>query len=279
MKSAPLVTIFSPACNPLTTWTKLPFGQAELDPAQLERLVIGGDPDPGDVAFVDDRLARSSRRCLLVAAEDGDAREHLRLDQPFRILDRRPQASGIRVHCDRNVVEFPAENMLGGRQHPDWTGWPGRILRTSLSLTFATSQTVDRSPITKTGSPVGSLAPLVRSLSHANRVSDRSFPRSGETVFGLPETEGPELPLKRSFFPAEIASRLCAPQKPGVFVKPREISVSVGLRGGPGRTRTSNQPVMDSVSRSLASIFASDTRKQNKKMIAERTGILPRTER
>jgi hypothetical protein len=43
--------------------------------------------------------------------------------------------------------------------------------------------------------------------------------------------------------------------------------------------RSRRQPVMDSVSRSLASIFASDTRKQNKKMIAERTGILPRTER
>src|SRR5262245_28531285 len=54
-----------------------------------------------------------------------------------------------------------------------------------------------------------------RSLSHANRVSDCSLPRSGETVFGLPETEGPELPLKRSFFPAEIASRLCAPQNRG----------------------------------------------------------------
>src|SRR5262245_63701130 len=50
---------------------------------------------------------------------------------------------------------------------------------------------------------------------HANRVSDRSFPRSGETVFGLPETEGPELPLKWSFFPAETASRLCAPQNRG----------------------------------------------------------------
>src|SRR5215471_15667756 len=61
------------------------------------------------------------------------------------------------------------------------------------------------------------------------------------------------------------------PAKPRVFVKPREISVSVGLRGGAGRTQTSNQPVMDSVSRSLASIFTFDTRKQSKKMIAERT--------
>ena len=60
----------------------------------------------------------------------------------------------------------------------------------------------------------------------------RSFPRSGETVFGLPETEGPELPLKRSFFPAETASRPCAPAKPRVFVKPREISVSMRVRGG-----------------------------------------------
>src|SRR5262249_44676797 len=77
---------------------------------------------------------------------------------------------------------------------------------------------------------------------HANRVSDRSFPRSGETVFGLPETEGPELPLKWSFFPAETASRLCAPQNRGYSSNHGKsrlawdcvvgISVRVGLRGG-----------------------------------------------
>src|SRR5262249_12328837 len=67
--------------------------------------------------------------------------------------------------------------------------------------------------------------------SYANRVSGRPFPRSGETVFWPPETKGPELPLRRCFFPAETASRLCAPTKPRVFVKPREISVGVGLHG------------------------------------------------
>src|SRR5215471_11526640 len=74
--------------------------------------------------------------------------------------------------------------------------------------------------------------------------------RSGETVFGLPETEGPELPLKRSFLPAETANRLCAPQNRG-------YSLNHGKsRLAPGRTRTSNQPVMDSMSLSLVtSIF------------------------
>jgi len=32
--------------------------------------------------------------------------------------------------------------------------------------------------------------------------------------FWTPETEGPKLPLKRSFFPAETASRPCGPAKP-----------------------------------------------------------------
>src|SRR5262249_57994452 len=91
-------------------------------------------------------------------------------------------------------------------------------------------------------------------------------------LFHSPEREAVLLPC-RDCKPA------LRPAKPRVFVKPREISVSVGLRGGAGRTQTSNQPVMDSVSRSLASIFTFDTRKPSKKMIAERTGILPRTER
>src|SRR5262249_6877446 len=47
-----------------------------------------------------------------------------------------------------------------------------------------------------------------------------------------------------SFFPAETASRPCAPAKPRVFVKPREISVSMRVRGGAGTTQTSNQTVM-----------------------------------
>jgi hypothetical protein len=37
-----------------------------------------------------------------------------------------------------------------------------------------------------------------------------------------------------------------APANRGLFVNPREISVSVGMRGGPGRTRTSNQTFMNS---------------------------------
>src|SRR6266536_5305054 len=39
----------------------------------------------------------------------------------------------------------------------------------------------------------------------------------------------------------------CVPAKPRVFVKPREISVSVGVRGGAGRTRTGNQTVIRSM--------------------------------
>jgi hypothetical protein len=34
------------------------------------------------------------------------------------------------------------------------------------------------------------------------------------------------------------------PQNCGLFVRDRETSVRIGLRGGPGRIRTSNQTVM-----------------------------------
>jgi hypothetical protein len=80
-----------------------------------------------------------------------------------------------------------------------------------------------------------------------------TYPENSElrgNGFWTPETEGPELPLKRSFFRAETAGRPCAPQNRGVFVKPPGISVSAGVRGGPGRTRTYNQTVMSGMASS-----------------------------
>src|SRR5262249_14838374 len=46
--------------------------------------------------------------------------------------------------------------------------------------------------------------------------------------FWTPETEGPELPLKRSFFPAETASRPRAPAKPRGI---RQTTGNLGYRG------------------------------------------------
>jgi hypothetical protein len=113
--------------------------------------------------------------------------------------------------------------------------------------------------------------------------------------FWTPETEGPQPPLRRSFFPTETASRPCAPQNRGVFVKRREISVRTGLRGGLGglepatrrlwsegiprrrgtrdwrRTAWWGPRGLEPATRRLSAPAS--------KMVAERTGILLRTER
>jgi hypothetical protein len=70
-----------------------------------------------------------------------------------------------------------------------------------------------------------------RSLSHANRVSGRSFPRSGETVFGCQRQKAPNCLLSG---PPSLQRLLAGPRlaKRGIFVKPGEISISVGVRGG-----------------------------------------------
>jgi hypothetical protein len=52
-----------------------------------------------------------------------------------------------------------------------------------------------------------------------------------------------------------------------------------GLRGGAGRTRTCNQIVMSGMLQSPSDRQFPDPARAITKMIAERTGILPRTER
>src|SRR5262249_61083280 len=74
--------------------------------------------------------------------------------------------------------------------------------------------------------------------------------------FWIARDERPRPASEAVLLPCRDCKPALRPAKPRVFVKLREISVSVGLRGGPGRTRTSNQPVMDSMSLSLvAGIF------------------------
>jgi hypothetical protein len=60
-----------------------------------------------------------------------------------------------------------------------------------------------------------------------------------------------------------------------VFREDGELGVSAGLRGGAGRTRTGNQTVI-SPSRQVPNPARTNTAS---KMVAERTGILLRTER
>src|SRR5262249_11253380 len=110
-------------------------------------------------------------------------------------------------------------------------------------------------------------------------VSQWNPQRRQETALPIRETDEPN---SLYLGPSAGGETYRAPQssRKGPFRRScREKHCSCGRGGGAGRTQPSNQPVMDSVSRSLASIFTFATRKQSKKMIAERTGILPRTER
>jgi hypothetical protein len=59
----------------------------------------------------------------------------------------------------------------------------------------------------------------------------------GQRQSGRNGCEGSRTPLPRQ----NLAKQ---PAHSGVFGENREISVSVGVRGGPGRTRTSNQAIM-----------------------------------
>src|SRR5215510_7471064 len=96
--------------------------------------------------------------------------------------------------------------------------------------------------------------------------------------FWIARDRRPRTASEAVLLPCRDCKPALRPAKPQVFVKPREISVSVGLRGGAGRTRTCNQPVMTGMLQSQRWPFPDPARGNATKMIAERTGILPRME-
>src|SRR5262245_14275402 len=55
-------------------------GRADLDPAQLDRLVVARHPDAGGAALVDDGVAGDRDHRVALAGENLDVREHLRLE-------------------------------------------------------------------------------------------------------------------------------------------------------------------------------------------------------
>jgi hypothetical protein len=71
------------------------------------------------------------------------------------------------------------------------------------------------------------------------------------------------------------AATCCRSSTSRVFRGNGEFGVSAGLRGGAGRTRTGNHPVI-SPSRQVPNPAPTNTAW---KMVAERTGLLLRTER
>src|SRR5262245_65783327 len=84
--------------------------------------------------------------------------------------------------------------------------------------------------------------------------------------FWIARDRRPRTASEAVLLPCRDCKPALRPAKPRVFVKPREISVSVGLRGGAGRTRTSNQTIMNSMLRLRGGIFASDARNQSTKI-------------
>jgi hypothetical protein len=117
-----------------------------------------------------------------------------------------------------------------------------------------------------------------RSLSHANRVSGRAFTAHRETDFGRQRRRAP-IRFRTVFVSRRDRERAITPApnrgKSRVFRGDGERGVSAGLRGGAGRTRTGNQTVI-SPSWQVPNAARTNTAS---KMIAERTGILLRTER
>jgi hypothetical protein len=71
---------------------------------------------------------------------------------------------------------------------------------------------------------------------------------------------------RHAFEPAKI------PANCGLFVRDRETSVRIGLRGGPGRIRTSNQTVMSAVISSEAPMKSDLFRHANQQMFTNGCG-------
>src|SRR5215472_3571311 len=74
--------------------------------------------------------------------------------------------------------------------------------------------------------------------------------------FWIARDRRPRTASEAVLLPCRDCKPALRPAKPRVFVKPREISVSVGLRGGAGRTRTSSQTIMNSMLRLRGAAFS-----------------------
>src|SRR6516164_3525998 len=85
-------------------------------------------------------------------------------------------------------------------------------------------------------------------------------PREREAKSTLSRPRPAEETARPAFEPAKM------PAKCALFVRDRETPVRIGLRGGPGRIRTSNQTVMSAVTLSEVSIKSGVFRHANQRM-------------
>jgi hypothetical protein len=79
---------------------------------------------------------------------------------------------------------------------------------------------------------------------HSNRVSTNASLRRRETQFSRAETKTSETAPAIQWADCRDKMRARIAASSGLFALNREISVCAGLRGGAGRTRTSNQTVI-----------------------------------
>src|SRR5262245_33037774 len=85
---------------------------------------------------------------------------------------------------------------------------------------------------------------LLARVSHSNRVSGTRGLRFRETAFSTPETQLQIGLSNECCAVSETKSGRQSRAISGLFTHLQEISANLGLPGGPGRIRTSNQTVM-----------------------------------
>src|SRR5439155_18468564 len=106
-------------------------GEAGLDLAQLDRLVLMRDPDPDLIALVDQGLLRHTNRRVIAGGIDRDIREHFRLQETFLVVYRgahqKPAGRGI----DRrgNIVDARRQRAARQRQYIKSDLLPHRYVR------------------------------------------------------------------------------------------------------------------------------------------------------
>ena len=155
MNRLPRVTTFSPAA-----------GLADLDQRPLTRPVLTcfsstvpsalDDPDAGSIGLVDDRLARHGERAVALVGGIRTEANISGLSSPSRLsIAARTWMRRVAGSSGGDIVTW-AEKV--GRDRParvKRSACPALTCGASLSRTWATSQTEERSPTVKGGSAAG----------------------------------------------------------------------------------------------------------------------------
>src|SRR4030088_971109 len=110
---------------------KVAIGEAGLDPAEFDRLVLVRDPDPDLTTLVDQGLLRHADRRVIAGGIDRDIREHLRLQETILVIYRGADQKPARRGIDRrgNIVDAGLQLAARQRQHIKSDFLPHRYIR------------------------------------------------------------------------------------------------------------------------------------------------------